>query len=397
LWSGLGSSAATRLLADAFERAPIGMALIDGTGTHIAVNPALADLLGCPSTELVGRSCWDAVHPDDLALDQARLDAVLRGELPGYSLDERYVDTHGTSVWVEVTVGGVPEPPSERGPARLLRQIRSIEDRLQAAQRQSEVERLNVRLSEQTEVLAEANVRLAGFASALSHDLHQPLAALGAYLDLLVEQRTADLDADAANWLAGAHHSAGILRDAVSALRDTAQGFPVALGPVDLAATFDEALAELASELDEAGAEVDITSLPVVLGDRAMLGRVVANVLGNACRYRDATRPLRISIEARGPAADRVVVVIADNGRGFAPHELDSVFTPGRRGSAAFDRAGTGFGLFIVRSVINNLGGEVWAETADTGARVCIALRRGDAEDIAADVRLRATVAEQPS
>lgn len=137
LWSRLSSAQeATRIVQSAFDDAPVGMALLDGTGTQLAVNPALGQLLGCAAADLVERSCWDSVHPSDVQADQAAMDAVLRGETTGYTLDERYVDTAGRVHWVEVTVSGAPgEPSGVPGELRLLRQVRSIEDRKRAEDR----------------------------------------------------------------------------------------------------------------------------------------------------------------------------------------------------------------------------------------------------------------------
>jgi PAS domain S-box-containing protein len=372
LWSS-STPGADRLVDDAFAHASIGMGLIDGTGAYLAVNSAMVGLLGATVPELVGRSCFDDVHPDDVAADQARLDAVLTGASAGYALEERYVDARGVARWVEVTVTSPPEPAGAGEPVRLLRQVRSIEDRKRAT---DSLERANRRLADQARVLTEANGRLATFAGSVSHDLQQPLTALGGFLHLLAAHGDG-IDGDAAAWLEAALRSHRRVTDAVHALVETAIGSEVELAPVDLAAVFTAAAEDLDAELGSAGATIAVESLPSVLGDRAMLERVAANLLSNACRYRDDRRPLRIRVRDRSQDGDRTVVEVADNGRGFAADELESVFAAGRRGAAGSDRPGTGTGLAIVRSVIAGLGGHVWAERGpDGGAVVCLALNR---------------------
>lgn len=136
LWEGSSRSSAANLMRSAFNFAPIGMAVIDGAGTHLTVNATLCALLGRGPEELVGRSCWEAVHPDDVARDQASMNALLRGEIDSYDMEERYVDAFGDEHWVEVTVGGAPADEGDSAvPVRLLRQVRSIEDRRRASQR----------------------------------------------------------------------------------------------------------------------------------------------------------------------------------------------------------------------------------------------------------------------
>jgi PAS domain S-box-containing protein len=497
LWSGLGSErVAARLVEAAFAETPIGMAIIDGTGTQLAVNPPLCQLLGVPATDLVGRSCWDVVHPDDVARDQAQLDAVLRGEAGGYAIEARLVGPDGTEHWVEVTVAGAPGEPSPlRGTTRLLRQVRSIEDRRRADERQailaavvdasadaiivagadgrithwnpaaeqlsgvaaadalgtsagdllapkdrvlartvlggqpirlSDVElaaagedvpvdvtvspipggdggsanayvaivrdmreqraaaeareRLHRALEAQAADLLAANERLSSLGATLSHDLQQPLVALGGFLHLLGTRGFDASDADAKEWVEAAARSQRRLSDAVQALARTALGVPVQLEPVDLELLVGEAVEDL--EPHGLGLTVHIGSIPPVLGDHGMLSRVVANLLSNSARYRHPDRPPVVRVEHRSTPDSAVVVAFADNGRGFRDDELDAVFRGGLRGSAATGTAGTGTGLAIVRRTIAALDGRVWAERGDPhGAVVCIGLRPADGRD----------------
>lgn len=499
LWSGLGDrdvDDAARLVESAFEHAPIGIAIVDGTGTQLAVNPALCLLLGAPAAELVGTSCWDAVDAEFVPEDQARMDAVLRGEIDSYALVERYVDAAGRSHWVEVTVGGAPEDAGGApGQVRLLRQVRSIEDRRKAEERQAllaavvdatadaivvvdregavthwnpAAEHLlgwpagevigrhleevvpprqegatellladvlggqSVRLAHTTLAvrdgssvpcdmtmsavtgedgptavvavardmreqvaaaqaleeahdallakateLTDANGRLRAFAHRVSHDLQQPLTALGGFLHLLDAHRAAELGEEAHDWVLTAMRAQRRLVEAVDALLRTAVGAPLVMVEVDLGRLVDDALAVLDGPLAEVGGTVDRRSLPTVVGDEGLLSRAFANLLANACRYRDDSRPLRITVDHRPAAAGQVTIVVEDNGRGFAAGELESVFEEGQRGTASSGRPGTGTGLAIVRAVVGDIGGRVWAEhVSGGGARVCLELRK---------------------
>ena len=246
----------------------------------------------------------------------------------------------------------------------------------QAADESLRLELVNQRLSEKVDALEAANGRLAEFASTLSHDLQQPLSALGGFLALFLQHRGDQLDDDAALWLAAVERSHRSLVDAVKALSATALNGPVDIQPVDLAAVVANTLVDLERDLAAVGAEVEVGPLPVVLGDRPMLERITTNLLANACRYRHPDRPLRITIEQRASDPRQAVLVVADNGRGFDPSEAEAIFKPGRRGSSSEGLPGTGTGLAIVRAVAVRLGGHVWAEPATPhGARFYVALR----------------------
>jgi PAS domain S-box-containing protein len=470
LWSNIGSVAvASRIVESAFDHAPVGMALIDGTGTQLAVNPALCHLLGAPADVLVGHSCWDAVHPDDLPADQARMDAVLRGDTPGYAVEERYIDTTGQVHWVEVTVGGAPEETSGvPGELRLVRQVRSIDDRRRAEERRvqlaavvdasadaivvvgpdglvshfnpaaeallgwtaaevvgqtSEPAQLMLRAGSRGEPvrlprtrihdrhgtpipvdvtlspfrtssedeasivavvrdireqvaaeaeLREANERLRAFAHRLSHDLQQPITALGGFLHLL---QGAVEDGDAGDWVVAANRSQRRLVEAVDALLRTAVGAKPAPVPVDVAALLAEVETDLAPELAEARATVSCDELPAVLGDVGLLRRVLVNLVANSCRYRDPDRPLWIHVGVRPASRGRCTLLVDDDGLGFDGGELDAIFEEGTRGAAAEGRLGSGTGLAIARDAVSALDGLVWAEhRPGGGARVCITL-----------------------
>ena len=123
------ATSATRLVEAVFESAPIGMVMVDETGRHLAANPAVAKLLGHEPEVLLSTTCWESVHPEDLLADLAGMDRLLRGECATYVVEERMIGADGRAVWVEVTVSGVPGEHQANGTrARLLRQIRSIED-----------------------------------------------------------------------------------------------------------------------------------------------------------------------------------------------------------------------------------------------------------------------------
>jgi PAS domain S-box-containing protein len=120
--------AAARFMEAVFQTSPIGMALVDGDGRHLAANPAYARLLGHPTEDIVGATCWETIHPTDLQADLDNMDALLRGEQVSYSVEERVLDAQGAPRWVQLTVTGVPSDQQAEGlPPFLLRQVQCIE------------------------------------------------------------------------------------------------------------------------------------------------------------------------------------------------------------------------------------------------------------------------------
>ncbi len=490
LWDGMPSAeTASRFLEAVFDSAPIGMALIDGTGRHVAANPALARLLGHTVAELVDRTCWETVHPEDLQRDLNGMDALLRGEQRSYVVEERLVDAHGHLRWVEITVSGVPGDQQAEGvPTRLLRQIRSIEDSRRSSEEaavlrsviaaspdaliitdgrgrcthwnpaaeqlfgRSEPEMIGAPLSllvgpesqlalarvlgeasvgaavrwpdatwrsatgdpcevdvtigpvldsfgvrvglvalardvseqraasaalreahEALEVrageLGSANDRLAAFASTLSHDLMQPVSALAGFLTLL-EHGAPELSDEHRTWLDGAVRGKDRVAKAIDALYRHAASPDLPVEPVDLAGVVGELIPGLVAELGDA--QMDVGDLPVVAGDVGLITQVLANIVHNSGRYRHPDRDLVISIRATREVASWLLVV-SDNGRGIAADELERIFDAGARGTSSEGTDGTGRGLATVRSLMQRMSGEAWAEHGEpVGARICL-------------------------
>ncbi|MFC3714507.1 CHASE3 domain-containing protein [Sphingoaurantiacus capsulatus] len=110
-----------------------------------------------------------------------------------------------------------------------------------------------------------------------------------------------------------------------------------------------------------AGVDVQVAALPEVVSDRLALEQIFGNVVENAVKYLDASRPGQIRVTG----VDRGAVneyAIADNGRGIAAADFDRVFDLFRR-SGAQDRPGEGIGLAHVRALVRRLGGTINVES----------------------------------
>jgi signal transduction histidine kinase len=96
----------------------------------------------------------------------------------------------------------------------------------------------------------------------------------------------------------------------------------------------------------------DVPEVAVEADD--LLDRVFDNLLTNAVDHNDAPNP-EVTVEAER-RADVVTVRIVDNGPGIAPERRDSIFEKNERG---VESDGTGFGLYLVRDVVESYGGDV--------------------------------------
>ncbi len=88
----------------AFQYAPNGMALVSPDGTYIRVNRALCHLTGYSSKELLEKRFHDITHPEDLNDDLANVQKIIKGEIPSYQMEKRYIHKDGHAIWILLSV-----------------------------------------------------------------------------------------------------------------------------------------------------------------------------------------------------------------------------------------------------------------------------------------------------
>lgn len=97
----------------AFEQAAVGMAQTATDGRVTRVNQRLCDILGYTREELLGRLVQDLAHPEDAAAKWATIRRVIEGEVPSCSLEQRYRQKDGRTVWADLTVSAVRGPEGQ--------------------------------------------------------------------------------------------------------------------------------------------------------------------------------------------------------------------------------------------------------------------------------------------
>ena len=127
----------------AFEHAGVGMALVDLSGRWLQVNPALCDLLGYTSSELLTTNAQAVTYPDDLPATVRALRQLGTGAFKIHQTEKRYLHKDGHAVWGLLTASPVAKPNGE--PAYFVTQVQDIskrkqaEDELRAAHAESEL------------------------------------------------------------------------------------------------------------------------------------------------------------------------------------------------------------------------------------------------------------------
>jgi two-component system phosphate regulon sensor histidine kinase PhoR len=118
--------------------------------------------------------------------------------------------------------------------------------------------------------------------------------------------------------------------------------------------------------------DVDVAGELSVLGTREGLDHIVQNLIDNAIKYGHRT-PITVRAER---AQRHVRLTVADRGPGIPEGYEDRIFERFFRIDAgrSRDQGGSGLGLAIVKSQVEAIGGRVWVERAEPGARFVVEL-----------------------
>jgi PAS domain S-box-containing protein len=323
-----------------FERAGIGMALVDRDGRLKECNPAFQEMLGRSGEELRGRRLSEFIHPGDTGIDQDLYEELVAGKRDCYALEKRYVHKSGETVRGCQTVSLIPT--GGRGENWLT--IAVVEDVTAREQAQA--------ASIQAEKLALAERLVAS----LTHEVSNPLQAAALYLGLA--RRSLAAGEGVGDRLQIAAQELERAFSIVVRLRD--QNRPLNLEdrePTDVSLLLEQVLAQTRERCEEQRVEVARKEVdgPV----RLMLapGRVqqaFVNLVINGVQAMPGGGRLEIGV-VRTAEPEGACITFTDTGHGIAPDVLPHVFDP----FYTTRPEGLGLGLYLTRNVVEGHGGNV--------------------------------------
>jgi signal transduction histidine kinase len=205
---------------------------------------------------------------------------------------------------------------------------------------------------------------------AVSHELRDPLTIIWGFAQLL---RTRDLPEDkraqaVETIYLEAEHLSGMVHDLLDWRQLESGRYSLNCGPVDLAETLRKTAQRIGNHWPEHSIQTDLPpDLPQVRADAKGLEHILRNLLTNACKYSPLGGPVIVAANVFEAEAR---VTVTDQGLGLPPETIPHLFDGYYRVQSDDRRAisGVGLGLAIVRRLIVDQGGRVWAESAGPGA-----------------------------
>ena len=218
--------------------------------------------------------------------------------------------------------------------------------------------------------------------SNISHDLKTPITAVKGYVEGIMDG-VADTPEKMDRYIRTIYNKANEMDRLINELTfyskiDTNR-IPYTFNKIHISDYFEDCVDELSVELDSSGISLTYFNYleedAVVIADQ--LKRVINNIISNSLKYMNKPKGV-INIRLRD-VGDFIQIEIEDNGKGIAQKDLANIFERFYRTDASRNssKGGSGIGLSIVKKIMEDHGGQVWATSKEgTGTTMYLALRK---------------------
>ena len=233
-------------------------------------------------------------------------------------------------------------------------------------------EDMRARLKENAEEKVQSDRESKELISNISHDLKTPITAIKGYVEG-IRDGVADTPEKMDKYLGTIYNKANEMNLLINELTlyskiDTNR-IPYNFAPISVNAYFDDCAEDLAMELEAKNVEFGyfnyVDSDQMIIADPEQLKRVINNIISNSLKYTERDkRKINLRVKDVG---DFIQVELEDNGKGIAAKDLPHIFERFYRTDASRNssKGGSGIGLSIVKKIIEDHGGKIWATSRE--------------------------------
>jgi PAS domain S-box-containing protein len=334
-------------------------------------NKSAERIFGYTAAEAIGKSVTLIIPPDRLQEEPAILARLRNGERVDHFETIRLHKT-GRPVNISLTISPIRDDEGHIvGASKVARDItaqKAAELAVRQAQAQLEAHAVTLeqRVAERTDKLVEVNRSLESLSYSIAHDLRSPLRAIRGMTEILIEDHPTRFDANGqkvAKDIINAVQRMDMLINDLMTFGRLAHD-ELQLQPVRVSSVVQTVLRNLQTEGAAAGAQFEIApELPTVMANQTTLVQVLANLVGNALKFTESTRPAKVRIYATVGDNSDPRIVVEDNGIGIKPEFLERIYRIFERLHAGSTYPGTGIGLAIVQKGVERMGGKTGVES----------------------------------
>ena len=245
-------------------------------------------------------------------------------------------------------------------------------------------EEMRVKLKLANEEKLEADRQNRELISNISHDLKTPITAVKGYVEGIMDG-VADTPEKMDRYIRTIYNKANEMDRLINELtfysKINTNRIPYNFNKVNVREYFEDAAEELEYDLTAKNVEFEyqnsVAPEVMVIADVEQMRRVINNIVGNSVKYMDKEEK-KISLYVRD-AGDEIEVSITDNGKGIPSKDIGNIFNRFYRADTSRNsgQGGSGIGLSIVKKIMEDHGGRVWAESKEgEGTTMTFSLRK---------------------
>lgn len=246
-------------------------------------------------------------------------------------------------------------------------------------------ETMRKRLKESTEEKLQNDRESKELISNISHDLKTPMTAIKGYVEGIMDG-VADTPEKMERYIRTIYNKTVDMDRLINELtlysKIDSNRIPYNFNKINVADYFEDCVEELKVELESKNIELGYFNYTdrnaIIIADPEQLKRVINNIISNSVKYISSGRKGIINIRI-SDAEDFIQFEIEDNGKGIAQKDIQYIFDRFYRTDASRNssQGGSGIGLSIVKKIINDHGGQIWATSKEgTGTVLHFVLRK---------------------
>ena len=247
-----------------------------------------------------------------------------------------------------------------------------------------DLEEMRRRLKDSAEEKVKYDKESKELISNISHDLKTPVTTIKGYAEGIMDG-VADTPEKVDRYVRTIYNKANEMDTLINELTlyskiDTNK-IPYNFNIVSVNAYFDDCAEDLSLELESSNVEFRyfnyVDPSVKVIADAEQIKRVIHNIINNSLKYMDKTKGV-INLRVKD-VGDFVQIELEDNGKGIAAKDLPNIFDRFYRTDASRNSAtgGSGIGLSVVKKIVEEHGGKIWATSREkTGTTMYFVLRK---------------------
>ncbi|HEX9979295.1 MAG TPA: PAS domain S-box protein [Flavobacterium sp.] len=337
---------------------------INKAGDVTLWNPQAEKTFGWSSAEVMGKCLSNIIIPLQFRTmhDRGIENYLKTGHGPALNvlLELTAINRSGQEFPIELTVLPIKQEEEEEFFCAF---IRDITERKKA---ETTLKELNHQMAKTIDDLAKSNTELEHFAYIASHDLQEPLRMVTNFLGQLDKKYNDQLDEKGRQYLHFAVDGAVRMRKIILDLLEYSR-----IGKLEqdherlkIREVVSEVVTLNKNLIDDLSAEILYQDLPVIVANRTSILQLFQNLIGNALKYHNSSKPV-IQITA---SEDEYYwnFAVCDNGIGIDSRFFDKIFVIFQRLHNREEYSGTGIGLAICKKIVETHGGRIWV-TSEPG------------------------------